>query len=84
MDTDIHCIHKNRLNIETDDIYKDVESRFGISNSELDGPLPKGKDRKVIVLMKNELCGKIMIKFVGLRATTYSYLTEDGSQDQKA
>ena len=34
--------------------------------------------------MKDELGGKIMTKFVGLRAKTYSYLIEDGSEDKKA
>ena len=33
--------------------------------------------------MKNDLRGKIMTKFVGLRAKTYSYLTDDGSEDKK-
>ena len=34
--------------------------------------------------MKNELGGKIMIKFVGLRSKTYSYLIDDTNQDKKA
>ena len=34
--------------------------------------------------MKNKLGGKIMTKFVGLRAQTYSYLIDDGSEDKKA
>ena len=34
--------------------------------------------------MKDKLGGKIMIKFVGLRAKTYSYLIDDGSEDKKA
>ena len=58
--------------IKTDDIYKDIaeniETRFDTSNYELDRPLPKGKMKKVIGLMKDELCGKIMKNFFGLRA----------------
>ena len=45
------------------DIAEDVETRFDTSNYELDRPLPKGKN-KVIGLVKVELCGKIMTKFV--------------------
>ena len=33
--------------------------------------------------MKSELPGKIMIKFVGLRAKTYSYIVDDCSEDKK-
>ena len=32
----------------------------------------------------NDELGKIMAKFVGLRAKTYSYLIDDGSEDEKA
>ena len=34
--------------------------------------------------MKNELGEKIVTKFVGLRAKTYSYLIDDSSEDKKA
>ena len=71
-----------------DDIYKEipkyVEIRFHTSNYELDRPLPKGKNKKVIQLMKDELGRKIMTKFVALRAKTYSYLIDDGSEDKKS
>ena len=73
--------------IKTDDIYndiaEDVETRFDTSNYELDRPLPKEKKKKVIGLMKDELGRKIMTKFVGLRAKTYKYLIDDGSEDKK-
>ena len=42
------------------------------------------KKVRVIELIKYELGEKIMKKFVGLRAKTYSYLIYDGSEDKKA
>ena len=48
------------------DIAEDVETRLDTSNYELDRPLRKGKNKKVIGLMKNELDRKILTKFVGL------------------
>ena len=60
--------------IKATDIYKDiaenVETRFDTSNYKLDILFPKEKNEKVIGLMKDKLNGKIMIKFVGLRAKT--------------
>ena len=75
--------------IKTDGIYKDIgedfDTRFDTSNYELDRPLRKGKNKKVISLMKDELVGKIMIKFVGLRAKLIvSYIIHDGSEDKNA
>ena len=60
--------------IKTEDIYKyiaeDVETRFDTSSYELDTPLPKGKNKKIIELTKDGLGRKIMTKFVGLRVKT--------------
>ena len=32
---------------------------------------------------KDELGGKIMIEFIGIRSETWAYLTEDGSEHKK-
>ena len=83
MDTDSFI-----MNIKTNDFYKDiasgVENRFDTSNYEANRPLPTGKNKKVIGLMKDKLGGKIIMEFVILRPKTYSFLTDDGKEDKKA
>ena len=49
---------------------KMLKTRYDTLNYELDRPLLKCKNKKVIGLMKDELDGKIMKKIVGLRAKT--------------
>ena len=82
MDTGTFIVH-----VKADDIYKDiaedVKTRYDTSNYESGKPLPKGKNKKVIELMKDKLGRKIIKIFVGLRAKTYSYLIDDGSEDKK-
>ena len=76
------------MNIKTNDFYKDiandVEKRFDTSNYEVNRPLPTGKNKKVIGLMKDELGRKKITEFVTLRPKAYSYLTDDGKEDKKA
>ena len=72
MDTDSFI-----YDIKTEDFYKDiagdVEARFDTSGYVNNRPLPTGKNKKVIGLMKDELGGKIMKEFVSLRPKMYSY-----------
>ena len=77
MDTD-SFIMNIKTNAFYEDIANDVENRFDTSNYEVNRPLPTGKNKKVIGLMKDELGGKIITEFVTLRPKTYSFLTDDG------
>ena len=83
MDTDSFIMH-----IKTKDFYEnianDVEKRFDTSNYEVNRPLPAGKNKKKIGLMKDELGGETMTEFVALRPKSYSYLTDDCEEDKKA
>ena len=73
--------------IKTEDFYIDIandaEKRFETSNYECDRPLPTGKNKKVIGLMKDELGGRVIPEFVALRPKTYSYLIDDCKEDKK-
>ena len=83
MDTDSFI-----MSIKTEDFYKDIANdvgkRFDTSNYEVDRPLPTGKNKKVIGLMKDELGGRVITEFVALRPKTYSYVTNDCKEDKKA
>ena len=50
---------------------------------ELDRRLSNGKNKKVNRLINDELGGKIMTTFVGLRAKPYGYVVDDGNEDKK-
>ena len=86
MDTDSFI-----MNIKTNDFYKDiandVECKFHTSNYEVKRPLPIGKNKKVIGLMKDELGGEIIMQFIALRPKTLtdnSCLTDKDKIDKKA
>ena len=49
------------------EIAKDVETKFDISNYELDKPLPRGKNKIAIGLMKDILDGQMMTESAAFR-----------------
>ena len=67
-----------------EDISNDVEKRFDTSNYKIKRPLPIGKNKKVIGLMRDELRVKIATEFEAVRPKTFSYLVDDGNSDKKA
>ena len=66
------------------DIEKNVKIRSDTSNYELERPLPTGKNKKVIGLMKEDLGGKIMTEFAALRPKMYICLTVHNNKNEKA
>ena len=71
MDTSRFIVYMKTEHIYPD-ISKYVKTRFDTSNYELDRPIPKGKNKKFIGLVKNELRGKVMTEL-----KMYSYLKDD-------
>ena len=67
METNCFTVH-----VKADDIYKsireDVETRYDTSNYELNRPLPKENNKKVIGVIKDELDGENHKRYVELRA----------------
>ena len=59
IDRDSFIVHVKTGNICIDTA-EDVETRFDTSNFEIDRSLPKGKNKNVIGLMRDDLCEKIM------------------------
>jgi len=81
-DTDSLCYE-----IQTEDFYSDisadVESRFDTSEYPTEfiaKGFPVGKDKKVIGMFKDEVMGKQIEEFVGLRAKLYSFKMYEGKE----
>ena len=75
--------------IQTEDFYKDisgdVKDRFDTSDYPEKHPsgIPTGINKKVLGMFKDEVAGKNIIEFVGLRSKLYSFIMEDGGESKK-
>ena len=75
--------------IQTEDFYKDitkdVKSKFDTSDYPLSHPsgIPTGLNKKVIGMFKDEVAGKQITHFIGLRPKLYSFKIEEGKNVKK-
>ena len=70
MDTGSFVIHI-KIEYFYEDTANDVEEWFDTSNYDNNRPIPIDKKKKLTVLFNDELGGKIMKAFVGVREKTY-------------
>ena len=75
--------------IQTEDFYKDisgdVKNRFDTSDYPEGHPsgIPTGINKKVLGMFKDEVAGKVIKEFVGLRAKLYSYKMDEGKENKR-
>ena len=75
--------------IETEDFYKDirgdVKDRFDTSEYIDNHPsgIPTGCNKKVLGMFKDEVAGKCIEEFIGLRAKLYSFKMFEGEESKK-
>ena len=75
--------------IETDDFFQDISGNvkklFDTSNFQNNHPsgIETGQNKKVAGMFKDEVGGKIIEEFVGLRSKLYSYKMFEGEEEKK-
>ena len=75
--------------IQTEDFYKDiskdVKDRFDTSDYTPNhrSGIPSGFNKKVLGMFKDEVMGKVIDEFVGLRAKLYSFKMFEGEETKK-
>ena len=74
------------VKVDTEDIYADMSLNadlYDTSNYQSDHPLFSTANKKVIGKFKDELGGKQMTEFIGLRPKMYSFVGEDSDKRAK-
>ena len=77
-DTDSLIVH-----VQTDDLYKDMAQNlddYDTSNYSPGHPLFSTANKKIIGKFKDELGGKVMTEFIGIRPKMYSYVGEESGK----
>ena len=75
--------------IQTEDFYKDisgdVKDRFDTSDYPPNHPsgIPTGYNKKVLGMFKDEVAGRCIEKFVGLRTKLYAYKMLEGDENKR-
>ena len=80
-DTDSLIVH-----VQTEDIYADMSLNadlYDTSNYPADHPLFSTANKKIIGKFKDELGGKVMTEFIGIRPKMYSYVGEESGKRAK-
>ncbi|XP_065193177.1 uncharacterized protein LOC135824374 [Sycon ciliatum] len=78
-DTDSVIVH-----ITTGDVYAEMDlSLYDTSNFPTDHPQYTSANKKVVGKFKDELGGKSMVEFVGLRSKMYSYIGQESAKRAK-
>ena len=74
------------VKVDTEDIYADMSLNadlYDTSNYSPGHPLFSNTNKKIIGKFKDELGGKVMTEFIGIRPKMYSYVGEDSGKRAK-